>query len=104
MLDMLRGATQEETKTETTTQTKTAPPWNVIVHDDPISLMSYVIDVLQKVFGYSTSKARKLMLEVHNKGRSVVWTGERERAEIFAGKLQSFHLRTTLERVGAGRD
>ncbi len=101
---MIRGATQEETKTEAVTRTQTAPPWNVIVHDDPISLMSYVIDVLQKVFGYSTPKARKLMLEVHNKGRSIVWTGDRERAEIYASKLQSFHLRTTLERVGAGRD
>ncbi len=101
---MFRGATQEETRTEQVTRTKTAPPWSVIVHDDPISLMSYVVDVLQKVFGYSTAKARKLMLEVHNKGRSIVWTGDRERAEIFAGKLQSFHLRTTIERVGAGRD
>ncbi len=101
---MVWGATQEETKTETITRTKTAPPWNVVVHDDPISLMSYVVDVFQKVFGYSTAKARKLMLEVHNQGRSVVWTGERERAEVYASKLQSYHLRTTLERVGAGRD
>jgi len=87
--------TQEETKT--TTKVQTAPPWNVIVHDDPISLMSYVSHVFQKVFGYSRPKAEKLMLEVHQTGRSVVWTGAREQAEIYLSKLLGYYLKTTLE-------
>ena len=53
--------------------------WQVLVWNDPINLMSYVVYVLQKLFGYSLDKATQLMLEVHNDGRSVVATVERER-------------------------
>ncbi len=84
-------------ETDTSTLTRLAPPWNVIVHDDPVTLMSYVTDVFMKVFGYAETKARRLMLEVHNSGRSVVWTGGREKAEVYAHKLQGYHLLTSLE-------
>ncbi|MFQ5503754.1 MAG: ATP-dependent Clp protease adapter ClpS [Planctomycetota bacterium] len=88
-----------ETETEERTETELAKPWNVIVHDDPISLMSYVTDVFMKVFGYSRTKAQRHMLEVHNTGRSVLWTGAREQAEIFVTKLHGFYLKATLEQV-----
>jgi ATP-dependent Clp protease adaptor protein ClpS len=93
------GHAETEGDTETLILEKTlrARPWSIIVHDDPVSLMSYVTHVFQKVFGYSRERAERHMMEVHNNGRSMVWTGPREKAEIFAGKLQSFHLRTTLE-------
>lgn len=86
---------QESTDTETLT--RLAPPWNVVVHDDPVTLMTYVTRVFMKVFGYTEPKARQLMLEVDNTGRSVVWTGGRERAETYVHTLQGFHLRATLE-------
>ncbi|MCK5944640.1 MAG: ATP-dependent Clp protease adapter ClpS [Planctomycetes bacterium] len=96
-----RAATKEQTDTETDTRSKTslAPPWNVIVHDDPVTLMGYVTKVFVKVFGYTETKAHKLMMEVHEKGRSIVWTGAREQAEMYAQKLQSHHLLTTIEKV-----
>jgi ATP-dependent Clp protease adaptor protein ClpS len=85
----------EEVEEETTTQL--APPWNVIVHDDPITLMVYVTMVLRKVFGYSESKAQALMMEVHTKGRSVVWTGARERAELYVHQLHAHQLLASME-------
>ncbi|MDD5350937.1 MAG: ATP-dependent Clp protease adaptor ClpS, partial [Chthoniobacteraceae bacterium] len=56
--------------TETQTQTRTAleTPWNVVVHNDPVNLMSYVTLVFRRVFGFSKDKAEKHMLEVHHKG------------------------------------
>ena len=96
----LRAASTEneaDSATATETITQRARPWNVIVHDDPVSLMSYVVQVFREVFGYAESKARRLMLEVHESGRSVVWTGAREQAELYAQRLLSAHLRTTLE-------
>ena len=96
-----RGATQEQTETKAKPKTALAPPWNVIVHDDPITLMSYVTQAFMKVFGYPKDKAQRLMLEVHNTGRSVVWTGAREQAELYAQKLQAYHLLTSLELVEA---
>lgn len=95
----VRGATKEQTETKTDSKTQLAPPWNVIVHDDPVTLMSYVTKVFMQVFGYGKDKAEKLMMEVHKTGRSVVWTGAREQAEMYAQKLQAHHLLTTLEAV-----
>ena len=94
-----RPATKEKTKTDTKAKTRLAPPWNVIVHDDPVTLMSYVTRVFVKVFGYTETKAHRLMMEVHKSGRSIVWTGPREQAEMYVQKLQSHHLLTSLEVV-----
>ena len=74
-------------------------PWQVVVHNDPINLMSYVTMVFQKVFGFSRDKAEKHMLEVHREGRSVVWSGMRERAELYVQQLHGYLLLATLERV-----
>ncbi len=71
----------------------------MIVHDDPITLMPFVTMTLQKVFGYATAKAQRLMMEVHTQGRSVVWTGAREQAELYVFKLHAAQLRATLEQV-----
>jgi ATP-dependent Clp protease adaptor protein ClpS len=72
-------------------------PWLVIVWNDPINLMSYVTYVFQKLFGYSLQKATKLMLDVHNKGRAVVSTGPRERAEGDVARLHRHGLWATME-------
>ena len=92
-----RAATELHEETDTKTRSRLAPPWNVVVHDNPVTLMSYVTKVFRDVFGYGEQKARQLMLEVHNDGRSVVWTGGREKAETYAQKLQGYHLLTSLE-------
>ncbi len=93
------GATKTKTKEKVDTKTapKTQRPWNVVVHDDPVSLMTYVTRVFMDVFKYPQAKAHRLMLEVHHAGRSVVWSGARESAETYAAKLKTYHLTTTLE-------
>ncbi|HJR46498.1 MAG TPA: ATP-dependent Clp protease adapter ClpS [Actinomycetota bacterium] len=73
-------------------------PWLVIVWNDPINLMSYVTWVFQKLFGYSLQKATKLMLEVHNEGRSVVSSGPREKAELDCFRLHAHGLWATITR------
>jgi ATP-dependent Clp protease adaptor protein ClpS len=74
-------------------------PWQVIVHNDPVNLMTYVTMVFQKVFGFTREKAEKHMLEVHRQGRSIVWSGMRERAELYVQQLHGYLLLATLERV-----
>jgi len=88
-----------ETLTQTKEKTEIGAPWNVVVHNDPVNLMSYVTMVFKRVFGYSTQQATRHMLEVHHKGRSVLWTGERERAEFYIQQLHSYLLLATLERA-----
>jgi ATP-dependent Clp protease adaptor protein ClpS len=74
-------------------------PWNVVVHNDPVNLMSYVTMVFQKVFGYPKEKAEMHMLEVHRKGRSILWSGVRERAELFVQQLHGYLLLATIEQM-----
>lgn len=85
------------TEIKSSTQNKTAPPWTVIVYDDPVNLMQYVTMVFKKVFGYSEEKATILMKQVHEKGRSLVWSGEKEKAEFYVQQLHSFQLTASLE-------
>ena len=75
-------------------------PWNVIVWNDPITLMSYVVYVFRKLFGYPEEKATKLMLEVHESGRSVVATVDREKAEYYVSRLHGFGLQASMEQTG----
>ncbi len=90
-----------DTDTLTYTQETTAIdlPWNVIVHDDPVNLMGYVTLILMKIFGYDEKKAAILMMQVHKLGRSIVWTGEREKAEFYVQQLQAHQLKTSLEKA-----
>ena len=72
--------------------------WSVIVWNDPINLMSYVTFVLLRLFGYSLQRATTLMLEVHNEGKSIVATVEREKGEYYVGRLHTYGLQATLEK------
>lgn len=72
--------------------------WNVIVWNDPITLMSYVVLVLRRLFGYDHETATKLMLQVHHEGRAVVATQPREQAEVTVARLHAFGLQATLAR------
>ena len=81
-------------------QTRLDRGWNVVVWDDPINLMSYVVYVLQKLFGFSLEKATEHMLEVHNEGRSLVASTHREKAEFYVGRLHAYGLQATLQRAG----
>jgi ATP-dependent Clp protease adaptor protein ClpS len=74
-------------------------PWQVVVHNDPVNLMSYVTMVFQRVFRYPRDKAERHMLEVHQKGRSILWSGMREPAELYVQQLHGYLLLATLEKV-----
>ena len=87
--------TEEETRTEEALDV----PWNVIVHNDPINLMEYVTKVFMTVLGFSRQKAEVHMLEVHERGRSIVWNGARERAEFYVQQLHAYLLLATLDQA-----
>jgi ATP-dependent Clp protease adaptor protein ClpS len=83
---------------ETETNEALDIPWNVIVLNDPINLMNYVTMVFMRVFGYAREKAERHMLEVHKKGRSLVWSGGREQAEHYVHQLHSYQLMAHMEK------
>ncbi len=73
-------------------------PWNVVVLDDPVNLQAYVTMVFKRVFGYPQQRAETLMMEVHTQGRSIVWTGGREKAEFYVQQLHGWQLQTKMEK------
>lgn len=76
-------------------------PWSTIVWNDPVNLMSYVSFVFRSYFGYGRKRAEKLMLEVHEEGRSVVSTGSREEMERDVQAMHEYGLWATLEKAEA---
>ena len=73
-------------------------PWEVVVWNDPVNLMSYVVYVFRKLFGYSMEKATSLMLAVHHEGKAVVASGPREKAELDCHRLHAYGLWATIEK------
>ncbi len=86
---------------ETDDVTQVARPWVTIVWNDPVNLMSYVTYVFQTYFRYPKKKAEKLMLEVHNDGRSVVSTGSREEMERDVQAMHEYGLWATMQKADA---
>ncbi len=74
-------------------------PWQVVVWNDPVNLMSYVVWVLRSLFGHSKDEATRLMLQVHHQGRAVVSSGPLEKAELDCHRLHHHGLWATLERT-----
>lgn len=76
-----------EAATNTCSRTKKQPPFAVILHNDDINTMQWVTLVLRKTFGYSIERCTELMLEAHQTGRTVVWVGAMELAELKADQI-----------------
>lgn len=90
---MIRFAMNPGTETETdeSTRTRRIPPYHVILLNDDHHSMEFVVNVLCKVIGCHVEKAIQLMLEAHQSGRAVIWTGSREVAELKAEQIRSCH-------------
>jgi ATP-dependent Clp protease adaptor protein ClpS len=76
--------------------TQLGRPYELLVWDDPVNLMSYVAYVFQSYFGYSASRAEELMLRVHHEGKAVVASGSRERIEADLVAMHGYGLQATL--------
>ncbi|MDQ0648194.1 ATP-dependent Clp protease adaptor protein ClpS [Microbacterium natoriense] len=74
-------------------------PWQVVVWNDPVNLMSYVVRVFRTYFGYSHDRATQLMLAVHHDGHAIVATGPRETMEVHAQAMHDFGLWATVRKV-----
>lgn len=75
-------------------------PWVTVVHNDPVNLMSYVVYVFRRHFGYSRPHAERLMTQVHEEGRAIVSRGSREHMETDVQAMHAYGLNATIERAG----
>ena len=99
-MDVLAATPGVEERTDTDEVVDHDLPWDVIVWDDPVNLMAYVVHVFRKVLGVDEAVANKLMLEVHTEGRSLVASEPRDTAERYLRELHAHGLQATLRRGG----
>ena len=74
-------------------------PWEVVVWNDPVNLMSYVVRVFRIYFGYTREHATRLMLAVHHDGHAIVATGPRETMEVHAQAMHEYGLWATVRKA-----
>jgi ATP-dependent Clp protease adaptor protein ClpS len=78
-------------KTGEETRTRRVPPYNVILENDSYHSFEFVVDVLRKVLGCSPERAYQLTWQAHTSGRSIIWTGPKEVAELKVEQVRTFH-------------
>jgi len=81
----------------TRSRERLAPTYHVICWNDPVNLMPYVTHVFMKIFGWERQKAEQHMLEVHEKGKSILVRESAEKAEFYVHQLQNYRLQATME-------
>lgn len=79
-----------------TDDTAIESPWRTILFNCSCHTFDEVETQLQKAIRCTLSRARRLSMEVHTKGSSVVYTGARERCEAVADVLGSIGLLVTV--------
>ncbi|MCR2785473.1 MULTISPECIES: ATP-dependent Clp protease adapter ClpS [unclassified Microbacterium] len=74
-------------------------PWQTVVWNDPVNLMTYVVHVFREYFGHPPEVATRLMLAVHHEGRAVVAEGAREQMELHAQAMHDYGLWATVRQA-----
>jgi len=84
-------------------ETRLAPQWKVILHNDDITTFDFVIQLLRTLFHKTQAEAVRLTYEVHNSGAALVTVTTFERAELYCEQVKSlarprgFPLVATME-------
>jgi ATP-dependent Clp protease adaptor protein ClpS len=95
-----RLTTQPVTEREAHTLRDLMPMYAVILHNDDVNPMDFVVQALLKsVPDLSQEDAVRIMLEAHNEGKAVVIVCPLEPAELYRDRIRSFTLGCTIEKA-----
>jgi ATP-dependent Clp protease adaptor protein ClpS len=77
---------------------KQSPRYKVLLHNDPVNTMEYVVATLQQVVPQlSEQDALAVMMEAHNTGVGLVIVCDLEPAEFYCETLKAKGLTSTIE-------
>ncbi len=80
-------------------QKANSPLYKVLLHDDPVNTMEYVVVTLRQVVPkLSEQDAISIMLEAHNNGVGLVIVCDLEPAEFYSETLNMKGLTSTIEK------
>lgn len=94
-----------EPEQATDTRTQEAPRWKVLLHDDDVTTIDFVVWLLMRVFAKPAEEAVELTLKVHRTGVAIVTITSFERAELYVEQVHSlarprgFPLTATIEKA-----
>jgi ATP-dependent Clp protease adaptor protein ClpS len=87
-----------ETDTREHQRVKRLPPYHVVLHNDDDHSYDYVIRMLQELFNHPPEKGFLLADEVHKRGRVIVCTTSKERAELKQEQIHAYGPDPLIER------
>jgi len=73
------------------------PPWKVILHNDEVNEVLYVVEVISRLTPLHLEAAYDRMLEAHTQGRSLLLVTHCERAELYREQFSVHHLTVSIE-------
>ncbi len=87
-----------ETEHASRTLQEILPPYAVILHNDEVHSMDFVVEsLLKSVTILSSAEDVAVMMEAHQSGRAVVIVCPLEQAELYRDRLRTFGLGVTIE-------
>ena len=87
----------KDRETVTKNKHKHHPKYNVVLHNDDVNDMYYVVFMLNKVLGMSAETAHTHMIEAHETGRSILITCELEHAEFYKQGLNDGGITASIQ-------
>jgi ATP-dependent Clp protease adaptor protein ClpS len=97
---MAEKTPQPKQDVATEEQVRHIPLYRVLLHNDDVNSMGYVVAVLQQVFHFDQHQAEVVMLEAHQTGVALCVIESLEQAEFHAEQLTSARLTATTEPEG----
>lgn len=90
---------EEATKTLTREKTKfqQLPPYKVLLHNDDVNDMGYVVRTIMELVHLNQQDAQLRMWEAHTTGVALLLVTHKERAELVAEQFASKKLTVTIE-------
>ncbi|MCS7044886.1 MAG: ATP-dependent Clp protease adaptor ClpS [Gemmataceae bacterium] len=79
-----------KTRTKPKDKVRKQPPYHVILLNDDDHSFEYVIRMLKQLFGHPEERGYQMAYEVHTKGRVIVDTTSKERAELKQEQIHAF--------------
>ncbi|MCS7166680.1 MAG: ATP-dependent Clp protease adaptor ClpS [Gemmatales bacterium] len=73
------------------------PPYKLLLHNDNVNDMAYVVQTIQELTALSREEATQRMLEAHKNGVALLLITHKERAELYAEQFASKGLTVTVE-------
>ncbi len=73
------------------------PPWKVLLHNDAVNDMDYVVESIVRLARATVPNATRCMVEAHRKGVSLITVTHREHAELLNEQFRSARLKVTIE-------